>query len=440
MTVGLPGSVLVRPDASTPVVGLSETPAVLRHVRLRWRQSPRLDDRGRRDVCPRGQLSLNIEVLRQATRRIPRYRGRPVTRPRHVWSIFGDLVIRGPGLGVLPVASSSTTPTHQGYRSPTPRAPGHRSTVDRRDCIGEARPSAPTNRPAGNRRHHAPIPCAVDIDAGRGHDDGRGDRLRSPKSVDVDQRVAVKLVPGGRLTDCSLRVDGVGWEQVQRGVDLPFDPRITIPHCTRSSSTCRHLPRSPTSRPPPERRSSNGSVRRSLRHDRRRRRWQPRPEQARRADAGRDRRTAATWRRAVRRAGDGQPWRGHRRGPVEDAPLARHHRGVGRCRVRATMENEIIATTASGMTVHLDHQRCRRRPDPPRQPHQAPHVLQGSDRVGLHEDGRRRLRQATGRGSDPLVRPDRDARPPARRHRRARRRPGVCSAASGRSSRAAATS
>ncbi len=35
--------------------------------------------------------------------------------------------------------------------------------------------------------------------------------------------------PGWSTDWRSLRVDGVGWEQVQRGVELPFDPRITIP-------------------------------------------------------------------------------------------------------------------------------------------------------------------------------------------------------------------
>ena len=78
--------------------------------------------------------------------------------------------------------------------------------------------------------------------------------------------------PGCSTDRRSHRVDGVGWEQVQRGVELPFDPRITIPHCTSSSST---FPRPPSHR---HRGHHPGGGHRTARvgghpgHDRRRRR------------------------------------------------------------------------------------------------------------------------------------------------------------------------
>ncbi len=88
------------------------------------------------------------------------------------------------------------------------------------------------------------------------------------------------------------------------------------------------------------------------------------------------------------------------------------------CEIRATMDTVVIAHTGVRHAGPPRRQRCRRRSLPAGQPDQAPHVLQGADRVGLHEDGGGRVRQAARRLPRPLVRAGRDARSPARRLRR----------------------
>ena len=104
------------------------------------------------------------------------------------------------------------------------------------------------------------------------------------------------------------------------------------------------------------------------------------------------------------------------------------------------MDTVVVAHTATARRVYLDaHAAAADRIIPVNRikPHTC---FKGPIESGLHEDGRGRVRQAAGRRPGPLLRPGRDARPPARRHRRAARRPGGCSAASARSSRPPATS
>ena len=184
-------------------------------------------------------------------------------------------------------------------------------------------------------------------------------------------------------------------------------------------------------RDPGRRRRVGGTVcgRRSISaqsgHVRRRRRRQPRPDRARRAAAGRDRRAARPRRRAVRRAGDGQPRRRDRRWSAGHAGRPRRSpRTASAPRSGRRMETAVVATAddddVGTIRLYLDRHAAGRRPHPAGQPHQAAHAVPRSDRERLHEDGRRRLRQAARRGRVPRHRAARHARPPAGgRHRRA---------------------
>ena len=145
-------------------------------------------------------------------------------------------------------------------------------------------------------------------------------------------------------------------------------------------------------------------------------------------------------RRAVRRAGDGQPRRSHGRGPAADAGDAGHDRRGDRLRDPGDDGHRRGCPNRRRHAAVPRPQRGRCRPDHAGQPHQAAHLLQGPDRERPDEDGGRRVRQAAGRGPDPRLRPRGDAQPAAQRHRRVERQPVACSAASVRWSQRTATS
>ncbi len=88
------------------------------------------------------------------------------------------------------------------------------------------------------------------------------------------------------------------------------------------------------------------------------------------------------------------------------------------CEIRATMDTVVIAHTASGTPVHLDANAAaadRFLPVNRIKPHTC---FKGPIEIGLHEDGRGRLRQAARCLPRPFVWAGRDARSPARRLRR----------------------
>ena len=147
----------------------------------------------------------------------------------------------------------------------------------------------------------------------------------------------------------------MGWDQVQRGVDLPFDPRITIPtlheveldvpsptpiadvEATTRAAVVERLASAVT----PGMTVAVGAGSRGL---------SQRVELTRGAIRG------------LRDLGAEPfvvPAMGSHGGATADGQLKMLHslgiteESVG-AEIRATMENEIIATTASGMTVHLD--------------------------------------------------------------------------------------
>ena len=121
---------------------------------------------------------------------------------------------------------------------------------------------------------------------------------------------------------------------------------------------------------------------------------------------------------AVRRAGDGQPRRRDGRGSAIDAGDARDDRRGDRLRDPGD-DGDGRGCPHRRRHAAVPRSQCRRRrSDHAGQPHQAAHLLQGSDRERADEDGRRRVRQAAGRRPDPRLRPGRDAQPAAQRHRR----------------------
>jgi hypothetical protein len=148
----------------------------------------------------------------------------------------------------------------------------------------------------------------------------------------------------------------VGWEQVQRGVELPFDPRITIPtlheveldvpspdpvgdvEATARAAVVERLASAVT----PGMTVAVGAGSRGL---------SKRVELTRGAidglrDLGAEPFVVPAMGSHGGATAEGQRKMLHSLGITEES--------VG-AEIRATMDNEIIATTASGMTVHLDH-------------------------------------------------------------------------------------
>ena len=167
---------------------------------------------------------------------------------------------------------------------------------------------------------------------------------------------------------------------------------------------------------------------------------QSRADGSGRAAAGRHRRAARPRRGAVRRPGDGQPrWR-HGRGPAGHARQARDDARRPRLRDPLVDGDRRRRPRRPGSPAAPRRPRRWRRPRPAGQPDQAAHAVPWPDRERLHEDARRRLRQAAGRGPVPLERRRRDARPAAGGRRRAPRHGPRCSAGWRRSSRLLETS
>ena len=105
------------------------------------------------------------------------------------------------------------------------------------------------------------------------------------------------------------------------------------------------------------------------------------------------------------------------------------------------METVVVAHDAAGPSAAPRRPRRGRRPHPAGQPDEAAHRVPGPDRERLHEDDRRRLRQAArARPSSTPAVPSSMPRPAARRHRPRCAAPGGCSVAWPRSRRRPATS
>ena len=74
------------------------------------------------------------------------------------------------------------------------------------------------------------------------------------------------------------------------------------------------------------------------------------------------------------------------------------------CEIRSSMETVVVAHDVPGRPLHLDVHAAGADRDPAGQPDEAAHRVPRPDRERLHEDGRRRLRQAAGRRPVPLER------------------------------------
>jgi hypothetical protein len=148
----------------------------------------------------------------------------------------------------------------------------------------------------------------------------------------------------------------VGWEQVQRGVELPFDPRITIPTLHEVELDV----------PAPDPVTDVEGTTRAAVIDR----FAPAVTPGMTVAVGAGSRGLSQRVELTRGAISGLrdlgaepfvvPAMGSHGGATAAGQLKMLHslgiteESVG-AEIRATMENEIIATTASGMTVHLDH-------------------------------------------------------------------------------------